>query len=379
MKITGIECLPVHDGRSSVFVVVDTDEGIHGVGEAGLTRRAEAIAAVCRDFSAVLLGEDPFRREHHWQRLSRGFFFPHDRIAGSALAAIDIALWDIMGKALGVPVYQLLGGRVRDRQVCYPHMGGQTPQELAERCTAAFEQGWKFVRFSPNSGPGGRFEPGEAIRESVAMFESVRAALGDKVEICFDVHTRLDPADAVALCRAVEPFRPFFVEDPIRSEGPNSFRHLRQHVHVPLAAGEQFASKWEFRQLIEEDLVDYARVDLCICGGISEARKVAGWAETHYIKLATHNPLGPVSTAACLQLNLATSNVGVMELPQRPGTAMTTVVPVQVEWDDGYLLPPLRPGLGIELDRDAARRLPYQPSGAGYPHLRRDDGSFTNW
>jgi galactonate dehydratase len=379
MKITNVECLPVQDGRSCVFVVVETDEGLYGVGEAGLTRRATAIAAVVQDYATLLVGQDPLRIEHHWQTLSRGFFFPHDKIAGSALAAVDIALWDLMGKALNVPVHQLLGGRVRDKVVCYPHVGGRTPEELVQRCLAAREEGWKFVRFSPNTGPEGRFEPGEAVRESVRMFDAVRQALGDSVEICFDIHTRLDLADAVRLCRAVEPYHPFFMEDPIRSEGPNSFRHLRQHIDVPLAAGEQYCSKWEFRQVIEEDLIDYARVDLCICGGISEARKVAAMAETHYIKLATHNPLGPVSSAACLHLNLASSNVGVMEQPQRPGRAMTNAVPVQVEWADGYLLPPTRPGLGIELDREAARRLPYQPGGTGRTLLHREDGSFTNW
>jgi L-alanine-DL-glutamate epimerase-like enolase superfamily enzyme len=379
MKITNVECLPVQDGRNCVFVVVETDDGLYGVGEAGLTRRATAIAAVVQDYATLLVGQDPLRIEHHWQTLSRGFFFPHDKIAGSALAAVDIALWDLMGKALNVPVYQLLGGRVRDKVVCYPHVGGRTPEELVQRCLAAREEGWKFVRFSPNTGPEGRFEPGEAVRESVRMFDAVRQALGDSVEICFDIHTRLDPADAIRLCRAVEPYRPFFMEDPIRSEGPNTFRYLRQHIDVPLAAGEQYCSKWEFRQVIEEDLIDYARVDLCICGGISEAKKVAAMAETHYIKLATHNPLGPVSSAACLHLNLASSNVGVMEQPQRPGRAMTNAVPVQVEWADGYLLPPTRPGLGIELDREAARRLPYQPGGTGRTLLHREDGSFTNW
>ena len=379
MKITGVECFPVQDGRNSVFVMVLTDEGIYGVGEAGMTRHAEAIAAVVQDYSTYLVGTDPLRIEDHWQRLSRGFFFPHGKIAGCALAAIDIALWDVMGKALGVPVYQLLGGRVRDKVVCYPHMGGRTVEELVERCVAAKEEGWKFVRFSPNHAPDGRFEPSEAVRESVQMFEAVRRALGDSVEICFDIHTRLDPADAIQLCRAVEPYHPFFMEDPIRSENTNSFRLLRQHISVPLAAGEQFSSKWEFRQFIEEDLIDYARIDLCICAGITEAKKIAGWCETHYIKLATHNPLGPVSSAACLHLNLATSNVGVMEQPQRPGRVMTNVVPVQMTWEDGYMIAPTKPGLGVEFDREAARRMPYQPGGPMRPLLHRDDGSFTNW
>ena len=379
MKITSVETLPVQDGRNSVFVYIQTDEGISGVGEAGLVRRAKAIAACVEDYAQLLIGADPLRIEDHWQRLSRGFFFPHDKIAGSALAAVDIALWDIAGKAYGVPVYKLLGGPVRDRVVCYPHMGGRTPEQLVERCLAAREEGWKFVRFSPNIGEGDRFEPGEAVRESIRMFDAVRQALGDTVEICFDIHTRLDPADAIQLCRAVEKYRPFFMEDPIRSENTHSFRYLREHIDVPLAAGEQFSSKWEFRQFIEEDLIDYARVDLCICGGISESKKVANWAETHYIKLATHNPLGPVSSAACLNLNLAVSNVGVMEQPQRPGRAMTNVVPEQVQWENGYLLPPTKPGLGIEFNVEAARRLPYQPGGPSRPLLRRDDGSFTNW
>ncbi|HEU5102682.1 MAG TPA: enolase C-terminal domain-like protein, partial [Roseiflexaceae bacterium] len=148
-------------------------------------------------------------------------------------------------------------------------------------------------------------------------------------------------------------------------------------TRVPLAAGEQFSSKWEFRQLIEEEWIDYARVDLCIAGGFTEARKIAGWCETHYIKLAVHNPLGPVSSAACLQLNLATPNFGVQEQPRRTGTVLTDVVPVQPEWSDGYLLASDRPGLGIEFDREAAKKHPFQMT--ELPQLRRLDGSFTNW
>jgi len=378
MKITNVECYPVFDGRNAVFVVVDTDEGLSGVGEAGLTRRARAIAGVIEDYKELLVGQDPFRIEHLWQLMSRGGFFPHDRISGAALAAVDIALWDIKGKALGVPVYELLGGRVRDKVVCYPHNGGRTIEELIASCRRTRDEGWKFVRFSPLPGPDGRFEPAEAARESAEMIRAVREALGETVEICFDVHTRLDPPEVIQLCRAAEPYRPFFMEDPLRAENTQSYRLLRQHTSAPIAAGEQFASKWEFRQLIEEDLIDYVRVDLCICGGISEAKKIAGWAETHHIKLATHNPLGPVSTAACLHLNLACINVGVQELPRRPGTGLTNVVPVQVEWADGYLLPPTRPGLGVEFNREAARRLPYRPAG-GSVLLHRDDGSLTNW
>jgi L-alanine-DL-glutamate epimerase-like enolase superfamily enzyme len=214
-------------------------------------------------------------------------------------------------------------------------------------------------------------------RVAAKQFQAVREAVGDDIELTFDVHTRLDLPDAVWLCQEVEPTRPFFIEDPLRSENPDSYKNLRNRTRVPLAAGEQYSSKWEFRQLVEEEWIDYARADLCIVGGFTEAKKIAGWCETHYIKMAVHNPLGPVSTAACLHFNLATPNFAVQEQPARPGTVMTDVFPVQVEWEDGYLLPPNRPGLGIEFDREAAKKYPFQMS--ELPQLRRLDGSFTNW
>ncbi|HLG50785.1 MAG TPA: mandelate racemase/muconate lactonizing enzyme family protein [Chloroflexota bacterium] len=379
MKITNIEALPVWGGtRNYFFVVVDTDEGIWGVGEGGITQRELACAAVVEHFKPLLIGQDPTRIEHLWQVLFRGGFFPAGRIAASVISAIDIALWDIRGKALGVPIYELLGGLVRDRVVCYPHNVGHAMDVVAlvDSCLQTKEEGWKFVRWGlPQDGE--ILEPGPSIRAALRQMEAVRAAVGDEIEICFDVHTRLDPSDAIQLCRAAEAYRPFFIEDPVRSENPAALRLVREHTAVPIAAGEQFGSKWEFREVVENDLIDYARIDLCIVGGFTEARKIAGWCELHYIKLALHNPLGPVSSAACLQFNLACSNFGVQEQPRRTGTLLTDVVPVQPEWKDGYLLPPTRPGLGIEFDREAARRHPYQPT--SFPMLRRLDGSFTNW
>jgi L-alanine-DL-glutamate epimerase-like enolase superfamily enzyme len=379
MRITNIECFPVWGGRKNfLFVVVDTDEGISGVGESGTSSRELAVQAVVEHFKPFLIGKDARRIEHLWQEMWRGGFFPANRIAGAAISAIDIALWDIKGKALGVPVYELLGGLARDRVVCYPHVVGDDTESLVENAQRHVEEGWKFVRWGIGfrQGRADLFEPTPAIRAAEKDFEALRAALGDEVELCFDMHTKLDPPDAIRLCRAVEQYRPFFMEDPIRSESMESLRHVRQHVSTPLAVGEQFAGKWEFRQIIEEELTDYARVDLCIVGGITEAKKVAA-CETHYIKLATHNPLGPVSSAACLHLNLACNNVAVQEQPQKPGTILTDVVPVQMEWQDGYLLPPTRPGLGVEFDRDAARARPFQPYEV--PHLTRLDGSVTNW
>jgi galactonate dehydratase len=223
---------------------------------------------------------------------------------------------------------------------------------------------------------GGVIESGAAARELLRKVAAVREALGPDVEILIDLHTRLDPVDAVWFCRAIEPYRPYFVEDPFRSENPDPYRRLRQQTSVPIAAGEQFASKWEFRPLIEEELIDYARIDLCIAAGISEAKKIAGWAETHYVEVVPHNPLGPVSTAAGVQLGMATSNFAVQELPWVPGTMLPDVFPSQPPFERGCFLPPTRPGIGIEFDRDAASRYPFEFTEP--PHFRRRDGSFAN-
>jgi galactonate dehydratase len=382
MKITNIECFPVFNGaRNNLFVTVDTDEGIDGVGESGLSGRELAVMGAIEHFKPLLIGCDATRVEHIWQMLFRGGFFPANRVIGSAVSAIDIALWDIQGKALSAPIYRLFGGLVRDKVVCYPHAQAPDDREdvsaLVDNCRRHVAEGWRFLRWHLPPQPGHVLEPRLAIRLALKQLEAIRDAVGDDIELCFDVHTRLDLPDAVRLCRESERYRPFFMEDPLRAESTYAYRRLREQTAVPIAAGEQFAGKWEFREVIEDDLIDYCRVDLCIAGGLTEARKIAGWCETHGIKLVTHNPLGPVSSAACLQLNLSTSNMAVQEQPRRPGTSLTDVIPEQVDWADGYLLPPTRPGLGITFDRDAARSHPFQM--VEPQHLHREDGSFTNW
>ena len=377
MQITQIRTHVVGEARNSLFVVVDTDEGIYGLGEAGITWREAAVAGFIDALRPALIGQDPRRIEHLWQVMFRCGFFPANRIGAAAISAIDIALWDLKAKALGVPLYELLGGLVRDRVVCYPHIAAETTEGLVEQAREKVAAGWKFVRFDLPS-QGETLEPTVAVREGVRQFAAIREAVGEAIEICIDVHTRLDPADAVTLCRQLEPLRPYFVEDPIRSESPAALRKVAGKVHVPIAMGEQYASKWEFRQVVEEDLIDFARIDVCIVGGITETRKIAGWCETHYLPIALHNPLGPVSTAACLHLDLATSNFAVQECPREPGEALAELFPVQVPFADGHLLPPTGPGLGIEFDEAAVARYPAIESG-DCPQLSRPDGSFTNW
>jgi galactonate dehydratase len=377
MKITNITTYLAKEWRTFMFVVVDTDEGIYGVGEAGITGRELAMAGAIEHFTPLLIGQNPFRTEHIWQTLFRGSFYPAGLILAAAIAAIDIALWDIKGKALGVPVYDLLGGLVRDKVMTYNHLHADSVAGLVARCQESVAEGWKVVRWEPTYRPDHVIEPRESIRLSLQQFEAVRTAVGDDLELCYDVHTKLSVPDAIRFCREVEQYRPFFIEDPLRAENPDSYKRLRGQTAVPLAIGEQYASKWDFRQVIEEEWADYARIDVCNVGGLTEAKKIAGWCETHYIDLAVHNPIGPVATSAALHLNLSCPNFGVMELPRRPGQTMAEVVLNQPEWVDGYLLPPDKPGLGIEFDREAIKKYPFEMT--ELPHLRREDGSFTNW
>ncbi|MEV6103858.1 mandelate racemase/muconate lactonizing enzyme family protein [Streptomyces sp. NPDC051940] len=380
MKITGLEVLTLPDhGDSMMLVAVDTDEGIHGLGEVGIRSRQKAVAGGLEHLAELLVGEDPTRIEHLWQVMFRRGFFPADRFLAAAIAAVDVALWDIRGKALGVPVHELLGGRVRDHVPAYVHVGDgyHDRERFLQRCRDLVAEGWGHLRFSTVHDEDDVLDPRRCLRGSVELFHQVRETVGDEVELILDVHTRLDPPEAVTLCREIEAARPYFVEDPLRSENPESFRMLRARTGVPLAAGEQFGSKWEFRRLIEGDLIDYARVDLGVAAGLTEAKKIAAMAETHYIKLATHNPLGPVTAASSLQLNLACPNVAVQEHQTDPEpvaaglfTVRPSVVPGRVEYSDV-------PGIGVDIDREEARR--YQAVAAERPHLRTPDGAFTNW
>ncbi|MDP6514799.1 MAG: mandelate racemase/muconate lactonizing enzyme family protein [SAR202 cluster bacterium] len=388
MKITEITSYSVadSDGRPYFIVKVDTDEGIYGLGEVGIRGWGNAITAAIEHLSQVVIGEDPFGTERLWQHMFRGSFFPADKVYACAISAIDIALWDIKGKALNMPVYKLLGGPVRDKVVCYPHTFGKTTEALVEDCVKAVEAGWKFVRWDqPETGGefvyrgnSGRLEPVESIRIAEEQMGLVRDAVGPDIQICLDVHTRVDTAHVVQMCKAMEQFRPYFIEDPIRSENAGSYRTLARHVSLPIAAGEQWASKWPFREVIEEELISYARIDLCIVGGITEALKITHWAETHYIDIVPHNPLGPVSAAACVNLCMAATNVGVQEMPRRPGSFGTDLFPVQIEWEDGYAFNPGRPGLGVDFDEEVAKANRVEPTSFP-PRLFRNDGAFTNW
>lgn len=392
MKITDVKTFIVHvpeRGRNFTFVKVYTDEGLTGLGEAGVTWKERAIAGLIETYASVLIGMDPTRIEHIWQTLWRGQFFRGGHIHAAAVAAIDIALWDLRGKTLGVPVYDLLGGRTRDYARCYCHVqqrGDPNHGQRAgiERMVAVARErvaeGWRFVRFGVGEGSGaereGIYEQARAMQWTIDAFAALRESLDPEIEICVDFHQRTTPTYAIQLARALEPMRPFFIEDPLRAENAAELAYLRQHIAAPIATGEQLASKWEWRDLIEKDLMDYCRIDLCIGGGLTEAKKIAGWCETHYIEQAPHNPLGPVSTAACLHFDLSTPLFAVQELVWRPDV-IPDIVQTDMRLEGGNLFSGGAPGLGVELNEEAALAHPYQPGRLQI--LRREDNSVSDW
>ncbi len=387
MKVTKVTNIPAQSSEGGIYYIVrvDTDAGIYGLGEVGIRNWGRTIANAVDHLSELVIGADPWQTERLWQEMFRSGYFPADTVYCCAISAIDIALWDIKGKSVDMPTYKLLGGPVREKVVCYPHIGGTNKEQIVEGCKIAADEGWKFVRWGQPD-PWGSFkagaisilEPDKSMRLAVDLMGEVREVIGPEIQICFDVHTQLDTPQVVQMCRDMEEFNPFFIEDPIRSENQGSYRNLRRQLNLPIAAGEQWASKWLFREVIEEDLIDYARIDLCIVGGITEAAKITHWAEAHYIDIVPHNPLGPVSAAACVALCMASTNVGVQEMPKKPGSYATELFPKQIEWSEGFAWCPDTPGLGVDIDMDVAERNVVDPQGWP-PRLRREDGSLTNW
>lgn len=377
MKITNITPILMTEWRNFFFVLVETDEGVSGIGEAGLTSREFAVSGMIDHLKTLLIGQDAFAIEHHWQTMWRSGFHPAGQVLSSAIAAIDIALWDIKGKALGVPVYQLLGGRTRDKVLTYCHVHGQTPEETLANARAKVAEGWRVLRWEPCYQADMIMRGTEAVEKAIAEFHLLRRDLGPEIELCFDVHTKFTPAEASYFCRSVEMDRPFFVEDPLRCEHVDAYRTLRAQTSVPLAAGEQFASKWQFNTLLSQGLIDYCRLDLCIGGGLTEGKKIAALCESFMVDMAVHNPIGPVSSAACLHLNMSIPNVLVQELPMRPHDYMQDLIKSDQVWEEGYLSCTGAPGLGLEPDVEALKAAAFEPS--HLPILHREDGSFTNW
>ncbi len=362
---------PPSFNQSFHVVTVETDQGITGIGEGG------SIDTV-RQCARMIIGEDAWKTDRLWQMMFRGYFYPAGREKLDALGAIDLALWDIKGKALGVPVYDLLGGLSRDHVECYstafPDQGS-----LLESARACMEAGFRAYRTATADPPPGQaFNSHQMVRATYQNCVQIREGVGPDGDWALDYHTRLDFPDAVRLSALIEGLEPYFAEDLVRSENPGVYRALRQKVRVPIAVGEQFGAKWDVNELIEQQLIDYARVTLPNVGGITEYLKIAALCETHYIGLIPHFT-GPISEAALVHACSVFPGLVMMEV-LGDGSQRFAHLPESYDFRNGKMWPNRRPGLGITLETkplqlaaEITERV--QP----IPMLRRPDGSYTNW
>ncbi|MDP9362749.1 MAG: mandelate racemase/muconate lactonizing enzyme family protein [Chloroflexota bacterium] len=386
MKITAVKGFAVHGGHRNLFIVkIETDDSLSGLGEGGMAGREWAMQGMLDHCARILVGEDPRRIEHLWQVLYRSWYFEGGNILGAVISAIDIALWDILGQSLGVPVYQLLGGACRDRVPAFATPGELTGPHVVEAARDHVARGWRYLRFGPGmadegwtGGHGSVYEPMESLELAAHWIREVRRAVGPGVGLSIDFHHRLQVAEAALFCQQIADVGLMFLEEPIRVENPKAYRQLREMTPMPLAIGEEFASKWAFLPFIEEGLLNYARVDLSNVGGLSEAKKVAGWCEAHYVDMMPHNPLGPVTTAATIHFAASVSNFAQMEyLEQVGGAYPRDLFPTMPELaGDAYPLP-TAPGLGVTFDEATVADHPFQPWEA--PRWHRRDGAHTNW
>ncbi len=355
MKIIDIQTYPVNLGEGNhVFIKVLTDEHLHGIGEAYRVGPDHAVEQTVHYLKDWLIGEDPTRIEHLWRIMYNGSRFPGGSMLNAAISGIELALWDVKGKAHGVPVYQLIGGRCRDRIRLYHAIGGDTPQAAAEDALRVVKQGFTGVKMSPQ--PSGHYKMpwGKVLKETAAKMEAVRRAVGDDVDIALDPHAQIfEPIRAWELAEAVKPYRPMFYEEPLRPENVSAMGKLREKCDIPIATGEMLYTKYQFRDVLAMGAADILQPDLLICGGLMEAKKIAAMAEAEYLTVAPHNPMGPVSTAVCGHFCISTPNFAILEYRIDSSGPARDLLLQPFKMVDGYLEVPDTPGLGIELNEKA--------------------------
>jgi len=360
MKIIDIHTYGVNLGSGNhVFVKVLTDEHLYGVGEAYRVGPDSAVEQTVQYLKDWLIGQDPTRIEHLWRLMYNGSRFPGGSMLNAAISGIETALWDLKGKIHGVPVYQLLGGRCRDKVRVYLGIGGNTPQNVADAARQAAARGFTAVKTSPFPANPEKLPWAQVLKGAAARLEAIRRAVGDDMDIALDPHARLfEPYRALELAEAVQPYRPLFFEEPLRPENISAMAALKHKLPIPLATGEMLYTKYEFVDLITAGAVDIVQPDLVLCGGILESKKIAAIAEAHYLTVAPHNPLGPVSTAVSAHFAASTGNFLILEYRIDSEGPNRKLIREPLKFDNGYVLIPETPGLGIELNEDAFRGQP---------------------
>ena len=402
MKITSARVIVTCPGRNFVTLKIETDEGLTGLGDATLNGRELAVASYLTDHVVPqLVGMDPQRIEDIWQYFYRGTYWRRGPVTMSAISAVDTALWDIKGKQAGLPLYQLLGGRSRDRVLVYGHANGRDLEETVDAVGKYIEQGYKAIR-AQSGIPGidkaygiGRgdmyYEPADArlptqtvwdtpkyLNFVPKLFEKLRETYGFERELLHDVHHRLTPNEAAQLGKTLEPYRLFWMEDPTPAENQEAFRHIRRHTTTPLAVGEVFNTIWDCKQLIEEQLIDYIRCTVVHAGGITHLRRIADLAAIYQVRTGSHGAtdLSPVCMGAALHFDTWVPNFGIQEY-MRHAEETDAVFPHDYRFEDGHLICGETPGHGVEIDEKLAAKYPYDP--ASLPVARLEDGTMWNW
>jgi galactonate dehydratase len=378
IKITDIKTFLVGVGsRNLCFVKVETNQGIHGIGEAYSCGPDEATVATINDFKRWLVGQDPRNIEHLMAMMMNFTRFPGGLVVNAAMSGIEHALWDISGKAAGVPVYRLVGGKCRDKIRVYQSAGGNEPREVADRAVALVRKyGYTAVKMSPHMSGGNARPYNQVTRMAGQRVAAVRNAVGPDVDIGVDIHAKFfEVTRAARLARAIEPYDPMWLEEPIRPENAAAMAKLSDRVNIPLASGECNYTKHEFRTILAAEALDIIQPDICVCGGLLEMKKIAAMAEAHYVMVAPHNPMGPVATVVNVHFAASTPNFLILEYHPDDEAPRKDLLKEPLMVKDGYLPLPERPGLGIELNEEAFRHYPPQPWHRGFDY--RADGSVA--
>lgn len=382
MRIARIDCHPVWIGhRNQLLVKVSTDQGLYGWGESGLSGRERAVIGAIDHFRELLIGRNPLQTGALWQELYRGQYFEGGRVLTAAISAIDIALHDIVAKSLGIPAYQLLGGKQRNFVPALASTFAAPGEAMIDEAREFVAAGFQAIRLQRGGKDEAIHEPWDSIGETAPWMIKAREALGPGIVLGVDFHHRLSLAETASFCQRLPRGTLDFLEEPMRDESPDSYAALRTMTEIPFAIGEEFASKWQALPYIQRGLTQYMRLDICNIGGFTESMKVAAMCEAHYVDLLPHNPLGPVCTAASIQLAAAVPNFAWLEYNRskfRPQPQIEIdLFPVAPKLTSNSFTIPDTPGIGIEVDESLLGREEFKYWNP--PMLRRRDGSFTNW
>ncbi len=382
MKITNFRLYSVKPRW--LFLAIDTDEGITGWGEPVIEGRAHSVAAAVEELSTYLIGKDPRRINDHWQTLYRGGFYRGGPILMSAIAGIDQALWDIKGKALGQPVYELLGGLVRDKMKTYSWVGGDDPAEESEHMKQLMESGWDTFKLN-GCGRLQMIDGHKAVDKVIERVATIRGNLGNAVDFGLDFHGRVSVPMAKVLLKELEAYRPLFVEEPVLAEHAEQYAELSRASSIVLAAGERMFSRFEFKHVFERGGIGIVQPDLSHAGGITECLKIASMAEAYDVGLAPHCPLGPVALAACLAVDFVSYNAVLQEqsmgIHYNQGAELLDYVINKDDFaiKDGYIKPLSKPGLGVEVDEDRIKEMAKEGCDWKNPIWRHQDGTIAEW